>query len=178
MKSNLPWALIFYLLGAPAALGHAQFVSPPSGLTPGDRQSSAAASEGIVAERNCWWKSNITSQLIPQVRKVSPLFAAFLDVHREYFLRREKAGPVPESYSLLLRGKFSGVGDQTELDWKLTVERGEHIPTTWTYWMSTHGEEANTLRITVNGDDVTWTVSRDEPVGSGAFHATTPAAAR
>lgn len=126
-----------------------------------------------VADPNRWWRTEITARLIPEVERVSPLFAAFLDSDKKFFLRQEREGKFWQVDGRFhLRGKFSGLGEQKELDWELeSVQRANGAPTVWTYNLSTRGDEANRVEIAVDGDNVVWTLSRDaQRKAEGAFH--------
>jgi len=153
-------------------LGSGEVHVAPAGESPSQPAAQPEA-PATRPERNGWWSKSITAQLIPEVAKHSNVFAEFLQSHQRYFLRKEASGPVTEAYSRGLRGKFSARDGGPDLDWRLqSVERPENSPTKWTYWMSTDGEQANLLEISVLDDDVSWTLRRNSRyIASGSFTA-------
>jgi hypothetical protein len=132
---------------------------------------NSASTAAQAPDPGRWWSANVASELISQVSAISPVFGAFLDSHKGYFRKQEAKGRNCWVTDQLLQGKFSGIDDQKELDWKLdSVRRGDNVSTTWTYWLSTQGDEPNILVISVDRDNVSWTLKRDNrPAGQGAF---------
>lgn len=139
-------------------------------------------------QRNClapttqaqrsWWAPGVSTELVAEVRGVSPLLAQFVEITSDNLRHSGGAELVCPYTPGLVRGAFSIDHDKHLYAWTLDLKGEGNKCTTWIYRFTLTnapepGDEADTIQIDLQGEEVLWSVRHnDVEKGNGKIHIT------